>query len=75
MSVQLPGGDRESLLQESATIDQEMAPVFCCCASGSITYLDEPLALFLIPSSLDDFAVILNEFLQVEFCCRIPEIL
>jgi hypothetical protein len=51
------------LLQESATIDEEMAPVCYYHTSRSITYLDEPLALVIIPAGLNHLTAKLDELL------------
>lgn len=67
--------EMDLLLQESATINEKMAPVFCYRPSRSIKYPDKPLAFVFIPASLNDLAAKLYELLKIELSCCVAEIL
>lgn len=75
MSASVIDDDMNLLLQESATIDEEMAPVFCYRPSRSIKYPDKPLAFVFIPMSPNDLAAKLDELLKIELSCCVAEIL
>jgi hypothetical protein len=51
------------LLQESAAVDEEIAPVSCRLSGRSIKYLDKPLTFGIIPAGLNDLAAKLDELL------------
>ena len=64
-----------NILEESATVDEEVTPVAHGFAGGKVFDLDCPRALLFLPLRCNDFMLQFDEIVQSKLPCCVAEIL